>query len=463
VIPEVNFSSGDMMAVLWRGRLKELIPLIISVMLLPIGLMAQTSSPTAGAASQPVVFGNGLQTPLRFAGESVLTNQVSLSMGASTFYDDNVLQRNSDRIRDEGVNFNSDLKFLRQTENVTFSFDYQPQFLLYNNTSQFDRLNHLGTLNLTGRLSSRFYIGLFDTFSYQNGAFQSLAGQQILSGLSSPTALNQSIIPYTVRTLANTSGLNLSFVKSHRTSLTFSGSYDERQFGSHQIVGQSLYNSREASGGFQFQYRVTEHTSFGLALLHQDSTYKGGTGFGSDRRFQNESAFFSLQSQVSPTVTLAFFGGPAYLTSFGQAAGGGALRQFEGSGGGSITKEVKKTALDLSVQRAISDSGGLYTIVENTMANFGVRRRLAGRWEAGLHGGATRAETSLLNLGSGRTDALIGGFDLVRPFSNGSAFHVSYQTFHQLSSGSVPVAANFDRDVVTVAIDFRLKAIPLGH
>src|SRR5208282_4919375 len=151
----------------------------MSAMLLPLGLLAQTASPPAGAASQPVVFGNGLQTPLRFAGESIPTNQVSLSMGASSFYDDNVLQRNSQRISDEGVNFNSDLKFLRQTENVTFSFDYQPEFALYKNTDQLDRLNHLGTLNLTYRLSSRFNIGLYDTFSYQNGAFQSLTGQQI--------------------------------------------------------------------------------------------------------------------------------------------------------------------------------------------------------------------------------------------------------------------------------------------
>src|SRR5208282_79246 len=432
----------------------------MSAMLLPLGLLAQTASPTAGAASQPAVFGVGLQIPLRFAGESIPTNQVSLSLGASTFYDDNVLQRNSQRIRDEGANFSSDLKFLRQTENVTFSFDYQPEFALYNNTNQLDRLNHLGTLNLTYRMSSRFYIGMYDTFSYLNGAFQS---QQILSGLGSPTALNQSIIPYTVRTLANTSGLSLSFVKSHRTSLTFSGNYDERRFGSAQIVGQPLYNTREMSGGFQYQYRITEHTSFGIALLHQDSTYKGGTGFGSDRRFQNESALFSLQSQVSPTVTLAFFGGPQYLTSFGQSASGGAVTQFQGSAGGSITKEVKKTALDLSVQRVISDSGGLYTMVENTTATLGVRRRLVGRWEAGLHGGATRVETSQVQLGSGKTDALLGGFDLTRPFSNGAAFHVSYQCAHQLSSGAVSVAANYDRDLVTVGIDFRLKAIPLGH
>ena len=151
--------------------------------------------------------------------------------------------------------------------------------------------------------------------SYQNGIFQSLAGQQILSGLSSPVALNQSIIPYTIRTLANTSGLSLTFVKSHRTSFTLSGSYNENRFGSQQVAGEALYNSRAASGGFQYQYDVTEHTSFGLSLLHQDSTYNGGTGFGSDRRFQSDSAFLFVnracprpsrwRSSAGPSTSLA--------------------------------------------------------------------------------------------------------------------------------------------------------------
>jgi hypothetical protein len=443
--------------------LKKIIPLVILAMCLPLGLRAQTTSPAITGPNQPVIFGSGLQTPLRFAEEAIPTNQISLTFGASTFYDDNVLQQNSDRISDEAAVFNSKIAFSRQTQNLTFDFNYQPTFLVYNNTDQLDRLNDLGTFNLNFRVSPRFVVGLFDSVSYQNGAFQSAGGGQISSGLSSPTSLNQSVFPYTVRTLGNTSGLNLTFVKSNRTSLTLSGSYNELRFGSQQTVGETLYNSREASGGFQYQYRVTEHTSIGIVVLHQDSTFNGGTGFGGNRRFQIETAIFSLQSKVTPTVTLAFFGGPQYASSFGQAVGGGALRQLQGGGGGSITKEVKKTALDVSVQRSTSDSGGLYTLVENTTATFGVRRRLVGRWEANLRGGATRIDTSLLQLGSGTAESLLGGIDLVRPFANGTRFHVSYQNIHQLTSGTVPIAANYDRDVVTVGFDFQLKAIPLGH
>ena len=443
--------------------MKKLIPLVILAIWLPLGLRAQTTSPTAAGLNQPVILGSELQAPLRFAEEAVATNQITLSLGASTFYDDNVFQNNSDRIKDEAASFNSNLTFLRQTENVSFSLNYLPNFILYKNTDEYDRLNHVGNLNLAYRVGSHFIVGLNDGLSYQNGVFQSLAGQEILSGLNSPTSLNQSIYPYTSRTLANTSGLNLTFVKSQRTSLTISGSYDIRQFGSQQTAGQSLYNSRGASGGLEFQHRITEHTSFGFSVLHQDSTYKGGTSVGSIARFQTESAFFFVSSHLAPTVSLTLFGGPQYITDFGQAANGGATHNLHGGGGGSITKKVKKTALDLSVQREASDSGGLYTQVEYTSATFGVRRRIAGRWETDVHGGASRIDTSFLQVGSGRAESLLGGIDFVRPFSNGTRFLVSYQCDHQLTSGTVPFAASFDRDVVTVGIDFRLKAIPLGH
>ena len=448
----------------FKEKLRGSISLVVFVTLLPVGLEAQTASPAAPAPVQPAVYGSGVQTPLRYAGEAGPVNQLSLSMGASTFYDDNVLQRNSQRLSDEAASFESHLTLSRQTENLTISFDYLPYFLLYRQNDQFDRLNHTADLNLTYRLGSHFNLGLHDIFSYQNGAFQSLTGQQIMSGLGSPAALNQTIVPYTIRTLSNSSGLDLTYVKSQRTSLTLAGGYNQQEFGNQVVAGQPLYNSRGASGSFQYQYRITERTTLGLLLLHQDSTFRGGEVFGNNLRFQSESAFISVGSRLSPTVAVTIFGGPQYVRLIGQpAAGPGIAGQFEPSGGGSITKEVRKTALNLSVQRSVSTSGGLYTLVKSTTGSFGVRRSLVGRWEANWQVGAARADTSLLEFASGRTDALTGLFGLYRPLSRGSVLHISYETTHQLSKGDLPISANFDRDRVTIGIDYRLKAIPLGR
>ena len=454
----VQLKSGNKGCSL-KEKLRASISLVVFVMLLPVGLEAQTAAPVP---AQPLAYGIGVQTPLRYAGEAAPGNQLSLSMGASTFYDDNVFQTNSQRLSDEGVSFDSHLALSRQTENLTISFDYLPYFLLYRQINQFDRLNHTADLNLTYRLGSHFNLGLYDIFSYQNGVFQSLTGQQIMSGLGSPTTLNQTILPYTIRTLSNSSGLDLMYVKSHRTSLTLTGGYNQQKFRNQGVAGQPLYNSRGVSGGFQYQYRVTEHSSFGLLLLHQDSTFGGGEVFGNNLRFQTESAAVSVGSRLSPTVTVTMFGGAQYVRTIGQsAAGAGIAGQVQPSGGGSITKQVRKTALDLSARRTVADGNGLYTLVISTTAGLGLRRRLMGRWEAHWHGDVARADTS--QFASGKTDALSGVFGLDRPLSSGATLHVSYETMHQLSRGTLPILANFDRNQVTIGIDYQLKAIPLGR
>ncbi len=447
-----------------RETLWALMFAVTLIALFPVGLAGQTPALGALGPPQAPAFGNNAQTPLQFAGESAPGNQVTLSFGASTLYDDNVLARNSQRLSDEAVSFTSNLGISSHTERLAINFDYIPFFLLYRQVDQYDRLNHSANLRLTYRLASRFFLGLHDAFRYQNGVYPSLTEQQIMSGPASPTALNQRIYSYTTRTLSNTPGLDLTFVKSSRTSVTLSGGYSQRKFGNQTGEAETLYNSDGVSGGLQFQYRVTDHTSFGLLLLHQDTTYQGGEIIGNRQRSQIESAYFSVGSSLSPTVTVNVFGGPQYVRTLGQSSAGSSVPgQFEGAGGGSITKEVGKTALNLALQRSVSDGAGLYTSVINTNATFGVRRRLVGHWEADLHGGATRADASLIQLANERTDALTGAIDFSRPLRGGSVLHISYDTTHQLSKGNLPVSADFDRNVVTIGFDYRLKAISLGR
>jgi hypothetical protein len=447
----------------WKGKLRTVIFLASLVTLLPVALSAQVTAPAAQVPAAPPVYG-GERTPLRFQGEAVPANQFLFSVAASTFYDDNVPQRNSIRVGDEAVSLSSELAVFRQSDRLKLDLTYTPNGVLHRQLSNYNTLNHTLELNAVVRLSARVNLGLHETFIYQNGIFQSFSGQAIQSGLGSPTALNQSLLPYVTGTISNTSGLDLTFVKSGRTSLALFGGYDRRQFSNQGTAGQQLYNSWGVSGGLQYKYRVTEHTNLGVVFVHQDSTFKGSGVFGDSLRFQSESPIFSIASRVSPTVTVTIFGGPEYIHTLGQPAAGAPVSgQFEGTGGANITEEVRHTALSLSVQRTVTDGGGVYTIVKNTAVDFGARRQLLGRWQAGVHIGAARANTSLLQLSSGTTDALLGGVRLDRPLSGGATLHVSYETAHETSSGVLPYLAEFDRNRVTIGIDYRFKAIPLGR
>lgn len=423
------------------------------VLIFPVGLVAQEGT-----------YGTGVQTALQFAGESVPANQISMSVGASAFYDDNALSTNGNRQGDEALAFNSALGATKSTEHLTINFDYMPSFLLYRQFDAYDRLNHAATLGLTYRLTNRFSLGLHDAFGYQNGVLPSLSGQQILSGPTPPTALNQGIYAYTTRTLTNMAGLDLTFEKSHRTSLTFAGGYNQTTFGSAAGQNIPLYNGAGFSGSLQYQYRATQHTTFSVLLLHQDNTYRGGEVFGARQRLQIESVDLSVKSQLSPTVTVTLYGGPQYIRTLGQSSGGvGVGGGLQPSVGGSIIKQVRDTALNLSVQRAVTDGGGLYTSVVNTSATFGVRRRLVGQWEGDLHGSGAVANDSLFQLANERTDSLTGGVEISRPLRNGSAFHISYTTLHQFNKGTLPITANFDRNIVMIGFDYRLKTISLGR
>jgi hypothetical protein len=79
------------------------------------------------------------------------------------------------------------------------------------------------------------------------------------------------------------------------------------------------------------------------------------------------------------------------------------------------------------------------------------------------HGGAARVDASLFHLGNARTDVLTGRITISRRFMRGSVFHISYDTTHQLSRGTLPIYANFDRNQVAVGIDYQFKAFPLGR
>src|ERR1039458_1977039 len=105
-----------------------LVSLAALVALFPVCLAAQTASLTSLSPTQGSAYGTGAQAPLRFEGEAATDNQVSLNMGVSAFYDDNVLARNALRIGDEAASFSAHLGVQKQTSNLVFSFDYLPFF-----------------------------------------------------------------------------------------------------------------------------------------------------------------------------------------------------------------------------------------------------------------------------------------------------------------------------------------------
>ena len=430
------------------------------LMMFPTMLAAQGGS----SAAIMEVAGNNGALPLQFQGQTSPINLMTLSAGVASLYDDNIESRNNDRLSDEALSFNSRLAISRETERSMINFDYEPFYMLYHHYSSLDRLNHNANLVTTFRLGSYFVLGLHDSFSYQNGNYSTVTGQTLLAGLPSPTALNDLTIAPTTRALSNTPGFDLTFLQNSRASFTFSGSYLQRRFSDQAGLDAPLFNDTSVSGSLRYQYRMTIHTDVGLLVLYQDSKYEGGALVGSTQRSQVASALFSVDSRLSSTVTVSVNGGPQYVNTLGQFATGGSVPgKLVGSGGGSITKEVKSTALNMTVKRAVTDGGGLYTSVVDTSATFGVRRRLVGRWESSWSGGFAQSDASFLQQGS-KSDTATGEVDFTRPLgSRGTQLRISYVSSHQIVKGSLQQGANFDRNQITIGFDYSLKSFPIGR
>lgn len=446
----------------WASFRLAILVLALGV-ILPAQLQAQATSESSVASGPGSAYGMGAQSALEFEGESA-PNLLQISFGASALYDDNVYALNTNRVGDEALAFDGHFGAEKSNSNLRFSFDYTPVFLLYRQISQYDRLNHAANLNLAFRISPRVIMSLHDSAGYQNGVFPGLVNQPILSGPTPPTAPNQGVYGYTTRDLFDTTGLDLTFVKSRRQSLTVSVSYNLTRYGNQSGDVASLYDSWAVNGGVQYQYRATTHTTLGVLVLHQDNTFSGGAIFGSRLRDQIETEYTSLGARLSPTLSVVVYGGPQYVHVLGAPGGDSTVASnVQGAFGASATKQANSTAFDISFDRSVTDSGGLYTSVISTDLSFGVRRRLIGRWNGTLRGNLYRINADLFQAATGVTDAATAGVLISRPLGDRTRFHIAYDTFHQLSSGNVSYFQTFDRNQISVGFDFVVKGASLGQ
>jgi hypothetical protein len=443
--------------------MRTLFSCLIFLLLFPPGLVAQDALGSAPAASQGVVYGAGIQTPLRFEGEAGPKNQMSLGVGASLLYDDNVYSINTERVGEEALSFDANLGFTRRSEHWTASFDYAPFFIWYSALNGFDQLNHSGSLNLAYRLTSRVTLGVNESATYRNGSYAALVAQPIPAGPSTSPFQNDVIIPYTTRTLSNWSGLTLSFVTSRRTTISLSGDYNQYKY-RQQLSAQPFYDNTGLTGGLAFDYQWSRHTRIGFGLYHSDTSFQGGLAFGNRLRLQMETASASLTFLATPSVQVSAFGGPQYVRSINQGSPLASLAaNFEASGGANITKQVRSTAVDFSVARFVGYGGGLYATAVNTTASFGVRQRLGKGWEADASGGVIQLDASLFKYANAKTDGVNGGISITHPVLRRAVFHVSYFRWNQVSHGSLPLSYNLDRDQVAMGIDLQVKSFSFGR
>jgi len=286
--------------------------------------------------------------------------------------------------------------------------------------------------------------------------------------------LNANIYSPLAEQRSNNSRADLMYRHSSRTSVTFFGAYDKRTMSNQPAGVEPLLETFGYMGGFQYTYRLSDHTTFGALYTYLALQYLGNVPVGSAPRTVTHSPILSLAWKATPSVSLQMFGGPQYLPSHQlvteQSATSGpasskAPALWSWAAGGSLARTTEKTTFQLTGGRAVSDGGGLLTTVTSTYATASVGHRLIRRWDASLTATGSKNATLDYGFGTGKISSLTASAGLNHPLTEQLDARISYTFTRQYSTGVVPYGSdlNFNSSLVSLTISYQLKKISLGR
>jgi hypothetical protein len=131
--------------------------------------------------------------------------------------------------------------------------------------------------------------------------------------------------------------------------------------------------------------------------------------------------------------------------------------------GGTVTKQLDKTAFQLTAQHQVSDGGGLLGAVVSSSVGTSVKRRLPGHWDATWSAGYANNNSLDTTHSHGAYQSLTSGVGLARSMTEKLTVRVGYDFLHQRGTGQSQSFGDFDRDLWSVQFSYRFHEIALGR
>lgn len=438
------------------------------MILAPLALWPQSSAPSSIITQESSSYGNAEQPQLSYGGAPRSRNLLLLSLASENAYDDNVLNSNIVRRGELTFAFGPRIAYLQQRRRLSFGLNYQPYFRVYQRTEAFNDLNHAVGLDMSYDLGPRFTLRLRDSFGYTTGIFRPRSNQEFIRALGSPASLNQTVFTPLARQQENIARLDATYRRSARTSFTLFGGFQRRDFKGEASSGQGLFNTRGLSGGLEYRYRLSAHSTLGMAYLVQNLR------FGNEGRVLTHGPFASLAWRLSPAVELEVFAGPQYtrlhdrstfslpfLGSNFTPTTGISQTEWNWAAGGTMTKRTDKTVLRFSAQRTVTDGGGLLTSVTSSIVDMGLRRRLTRRWDAVWDLNGARTDALNLRFAGSSVNSWSAAFGLERALSESLTARLAYNMIQQRTRRRAPLFPTFDRNWISFGVAYQFKRIPV--
>jgi AMIN domain-containing protein len=419
-----------------------------------------------GSPSGPQTYGNGEKAGLNYAGTTPPRNILALGLNVGSSYDDNIFGNNQQRVSDVAFQFGPSLNVRREGQRLNLALSYQPHFRIYRKASEENVVDQSLGFDAAYRASPRLSFRARTSAFYTTGIFQPNQNEEFLPGLGSPSGLNDTLFTPTARQLTWSARIDTSYQISSHDSLGVFVGQSKLDFRQQYSNPGSLQNTDQKDAGVVYEHRLSPHTTLGIDYQYQDIL------FGPNSRARIHSPFFSYAQQISPSLTLSVFGGPqfSHLNEVIALSLGPftfripvSLATSNWTLGGTLTKQLDKTAFQLTGQHQVSDGGGLLGAVVSSSVGTSVRRRLTGRWDASWN--ASYANNNSLDTTSSRGayQSLTAGAVLERSLTEKLSVRLGYNFIHQRGSGQSSLFGNFDRDLWSVQFSYRFHEIALGR
>ena len=439
---------------------------VFLLMLVPIGLCAQSTTSGSPRAQGPRPYGNGEKHGLSYAGDSFVRNVLIIDLRAESSYDDNVLGRNTQRRGDVTFLFGPGIGFRRQGKQLTLALNYHPGFIVYRKTQGRNSLDHGLQFDANYQLDSRLALRARGSLLRRTGIFQPHPSAQFMPELGSPASLNETVFTPQARQFEHNLRFDAVYQTSRRTSFALFAGFLERDFDRKASGERNLRRTEERNTGLLYHHRLSPTSTLGITYLLQDFR------FGPETRVLANSTFFSFARELSPTVTLNVFGGPQYtrlhdritLSFFPFTFRVPVFRaEWHWALGGDLTKRSEKIVFQITAQRQVTDGGGLLGLASSSFVGVSVRRRFSGRWNAIWSAGYARTSPLQPGLLESNIQSQTAGFGLERSLRENLAARLGYDFTRQRSSAQDLPLANLNRNRVYLGFFYRFGQIALGR
>lgn len=442
------------------------IPQVAAILLLAVAeVMAQSSVPQVA---------DGQTAPLALPSERGRTNLLIGSLGVASYYDNNTLSDNENRLGDFTWSVQPRLTLLGTRRHLRWSFAYNPSVTVDQRLPARDLFAHNLGLDFQYQATRRLTVRLRDSLRVETNLLDRVNPQPFVPEFGVLDRPNDSVLASIARRIYEEAGLDLNYLLGPRTVVGISGSFSQNRFRNlpdPTAVGKSLVDSQAQGVRAFYSHRFSRRHSAGAMYQFQDFSFKQG-----EAGARIHTIFYIHSIALTPTMSLSLFGGPElsriqdqilvnfnllFLVAQFKVKTSAAIHSF--SGGATYEWQGKRTALRATWVRRVNDGAGLFGASRLQSGSGELRRQLARRWTAGL--GVGYGSTSALGLIS--SNAAYRTVSATGSVSHALGEHLwlnfRYARLHQTGQGtSLSNRIIGDHDQFSVSLNYEFSR-PLGR